>query len=137
MVIDDIERVRAIPLFAGLPDSVLARLAAIGAEASFPAGQTLTQKDDPGSGMYVVETGTVEVELHGRHVELEHGDFFGELSLLVPEARRSTRVRALTAVDCLAFSRTDFEDVLESEQTLALAMLRSLARRLIGEVEAG
>jgi CRP-like cAMP-binding protein len=137
VAIEDFERLRAVPLFSELSVATLQRLAEIASDTAVPAGQTLAQRDDPGSGMYVVEDGEVEVELHGRSVELGPGEFFGELSLLVPEARRSTRVRAVTAVQCLAFNRTDFAEILESEPALALAMLRSLARRLIAEVEAG
>jgi CRP-like cAMP-binding protein len=137
VAIVNLERLRAVPLFSELPATALERLAEIASETAVPAGQTLTQRDDAGSGMYVIEDGAVEVELHGRSVDLGPGEFFGELSLLIPEARRSTRVRAVTAVQCLAFNRTDFAEILESEPALALAMLRSLAKRLIAEIEAG
>ena len=59
------------------------------------------------------------------------GEFFGELSLLVPEAHRVARVRALTDVRCLAIRRDDFMTLLEEEPELARAMLHTLARRLV------
>lgn len=132
----DLDRLRAVPLFAGLPEGTLSRLADALSAADIGTGQTLAQRHDAGSGMYIIEEGTVAVELHGRSVELGPGEFFGELSLLVPDARRSARVRAVTPVRCLAIGRSDLTGILESEPALALAMLRSLAKRLLDEIEA-
>ena len=86
---DGIGRLKAIPLFSELPESTLQRIAQVTADAEIPSGQTLAQRDDPGSGMYAIEAGNVAVKLHGRSVELGPGDIFGELSLLVPGAKRS------------------------------------------------
>ena len=70
------------------------------------------------------------VEARGRSIELGPGEFFGELSLLVPESRRVARVRAKTPIRCIAINRLDFEELLEDEPRLALAMLPVVARRL-------
>ena len=91
----------------------------------------LGQIDDPGAGMYVVEEGTVVVEARGGiQIDLGPGEFVGELSLLVPDAHRIGRIRALTDVRCLAISREAFTELLEDEPELAVAMLPVLARRL-------
>ena len=136
MTVDRVERLREIPIFAGLSDSSLDRVAAMAREVELGAGQVLIQPHEPGSGMYVIEDGTVTVESRGRTIELGPGEFFGELSLLVPEAARSARVRSVTPVRCLALGRNDFTSLLESEPALALSMLRSLARRLLEEIGA-
>ena len=133
---DRVEQLRAIPIFAGLSKPSLERVAAMATEVELRPGQVLVQAHEPGSGMYVVEDGTVSVELRGRTIELGPGEFFGELSLLVPEAARSARVRAATPVRCLALGRPDFEALLESEPALAVSMLRTLARRLLKEIGA-
>ncbi len=123
---------REIPLFAGLEDEALARVAGIAAELECPAGMVLIQADDVGSGMYVVEAGTVVVEARGGfRAELGPGEFVGELSLLVPDAHRTANVRALTDVRCLAIGRQEFAELLEHEPRIALAMLPVLARRLV------
>ena len=126
-------RLRAIPLFAGLDDAALERIAEIATEVEARRGQVLTRANDPGAGMFVVEDGTVAVELRSRTVEFGPGEFFGELSLLVPDARRIARVRATTDARLLAVSRTDFAAVLESAPRLALGMLPVLAQRLVDE----
>ncbi len=128
-----IDRLRAIPLFASLDEDALARIADLATDVDAPRGQVLTRANDPGAGMFVVEEGTVAVELRGRTIEFGPGEFFGELSLLVPDARRVARVRATTDAHLLAVSRADFCALLESEPRLALAMLPVLARRLVEE----
>lgn len=134
--VENTERLRAIPLFAELPQATLERMAAAFTHVELPSGQTLTQRDDPGTGMYVIEEGTVVVDLHERTVELGAGDTFGELSLLVPGASRSARVRATSPVQCLVIGRAELMELLETEPKLGLAMLSALARRLIAEIEA-
>ena len=125
------DELRAIPLFEGMSDAGLERLAACSAEIECEPGQVLVLRGDPGSGMYVVLDGTVSVELRGGlHTDLEAGNFFGETALLVPSAVRSARVRATTEARCLSVPREDFVMLVESEPSLALAMLRELARRL-------
>ena len=131
-----IQQLRALPLFAELPGPSLERVAAMATEVELRPGQVLIQPNAAGSGMYVLQDGTVTVELRGRTIELGPGEFFGELSLLVPDATRSARVRAATPVRCLALSRADFEALLESEPALAVSMLRTLARRLLKEIGA-
>jgi voltage-gated potassium channel len=121
---------RAIPLFEDLSDAGLEHLAARSAEIECEPGQVLAIPGDPGSGMFVILEGTVSVEMRGGfHVELGPGNFFGEIALLAPSARVA-RVRAATAGRCLSIPREDFLVLVESEPSLALKMLRELARRL-------
>ena len=100
-------RLRTIPLFAELDDNTLLAIAEIASEVEVPAGQVMIRPYDPGLGMFVVEEGRVVVELsHGREVELGPGEFFGELALL------------------------------DTEPSIAVAMLPVLARRLSEELRA-
>ena len=132
------DRLREIPLFSGLSDEALGRVAELATEIESPAGTILALADDPGSGMFVVEEGHVVVEGRGGFQnELGPGEFFGELTLLVPEAHRVARVRAATDVRCLAIRRDDFAALLDAEPTLAVAMLPTLARRLIDVMQPG
>jgi CRP-like cAMP-binding protein len=126
------DKLREIPLFSELPETALQHIAGIATDLECPPGTVLAQADEPGTGMFVIEEGTVVVEARGGvHIELDAGEFVGELSLLVPETNRIGRVRALTDVRCLAISREAFSELLEDEPTLAVAMLPVLARRLV------
>jgi CRP-like cAMP-binding protein len=125
------QELREIALFEGLSDAGLERLSACAAEIQCEPGQILALAGDAGSGLFVILDGTVSVEMRGGwHTELGEGNFFGEVALLVPGATRVARVRAATDVRCLTIPRSDFLALVESEPSLALAMLRELARRL-------
>jgi CRP-like cAMP-binding protein len=125
------DELRDIPLFEGLSDAGFERVAAHGAEISCEPGQILALEGDPGSGMFVILDGSVSVEMRGGfHTELERGNFFGEIALLVPNATRVARVRAASPARCLTIPRDDFLALVESEPSLALKMLHELARRL-------
>jgi len=125
------DEIRAIPLFAGVSNAGLERIAASAARVECEPGQILALEGDPGSGMYVILDGTVSVEMRGGfHTELTTGNFFGEVALLVPNSTRVARVRAATDVVCLSIPRADLIGLVESELPLALTMLRELARRL-------
>ena len=125
------DELRAIPLFMGVSAAGLERLAACVAELQSEPGQVLALPGDPGSGMFVIREGTVSVELRGTApIELGAGTFFGELALLTPESSRVGRVRAATPVRVLTIPRDDALALVESEPSVALAMLREIARRL-------
>ena len=126
-----IERLRSVPIFAELDDEGLASILACATEFDAPAGQVLAEAGMAGSGLFVIEEGTVVVEVPDHPRELGAGDFFGELSLLVPDSPRAARVRTRSEARCMALSRHDFERLLEDQPKMALAMLRVLARRIL------
>jgi CRP-like cAMP-binding protein len=126
----DIEKLRLISLFAELHDHTLARIAELSTEFEAQAGWVLIEIGQPGSGMFVLEEGTVDVQTaDGRHWEYGPGEFFGELALLTDHPRNA-RVRAKTDVRCLAISRRDFQELLREEPEIAVAMLPKLAQRV-------
>ena len=126
----DVEKLRQIPLLEHLHEHTLARIAELATEFEVPAGWVLIEVGQPGSGMFILEEGTVRVDTpDGRSWEYGPGDFFGELSLLTDHPRNAT-VRATTAVRCLAISRADFSKLLEEEPEIAVAMLPKLAARI-------
>jgi CRP-like cAMP-binding protein len=125
------DRVRAVPLFAECSDETLNKILEIATEFEAQRGHVLVQRDDAGSGLFVLEEGRVAVELPGRRVELGEGEFFGELALLDEGVLHTARVAAVTPVRALAIARDDFLSLLESEPKIALAMLRVVAARLV------
>jgi glutaminase len=126
----DADELRTLPPLAGMSPEGLARVAACAAELEADAGQVLALQDDPGSGMYLIREGSVAVELRSGTLELGAGDFFGELALLVEDGSRVARVRATSPVRCISIPREDFLELVESEPSFAVALLRELARRL-------
>ena len=121
---------RTLPPLAGMSEAGLARVVECSAELDAEAGQVIAMPGDPGSGMYLLLEGSVAVELRSGTLELQAGNFFGELALLIEDGQRVARVRATTPVRCLSIPREDFLTLVETEPSFALYLLRELARRL-------
>ena len=119
-----------MPLLAGVSDETLARIREGSGEIECKPGQVLALPGDAGSGMFVILEGKVSVDARGGTFELGPGDFFGELALLNPDAERVARVRAVTDVRAIGIPRAEALELIETEPTVTLAMLRELARRL-------
>ena len=98
-----ISLLRAIPIFAPLPEVTVERLAAELVPGEVPAGTTIFRRGDEGDRFYVIDEGSVEVRVDSATpVELGPGEFFGEIALLrdVPRtatvtARTDTRLYSL------------------------------------------
>lgn len=130
MEVERAAKLRAIPLFAELDDEALGKVAGVATEFECEAGHVLVQPGMSGTGMFILEQGTVEVELPDRRLEFGPGEFFGELAILHDGLARTARVRAKTDVRCLAINRVDFARLLVDEPRIGTAMLPVLARRL-------
>jgi CRP-like cAMP-binding protein len=132
---DAIEQLRAIPIFAGLDDDALGAVASASTPFEVATGHVLAETHQPGSGMFVIVEGTVDVELPGGgHAALGPGEFVGELALLT-DVERVARVRATSPVRGFAIGRAAFRDLLEQHPRIAAGMLPVVARRLV-ELEA-
>src|SRR5919198_4540497 len=105
---EPLELLRAIPIFAPLPQAAVERLAAVAAEMRFPAGAPVFAQGDAGDRFYVLAEGGAAVSINGvEKAQLARGDFFGEIALL----RDVPRTATVTAVDDLrtyALERDDF-----------------------------
>ena len=121
-----IEELRKSRTLAGLGDDVLERLARRMHEIDVRENQVLIESGQKGSGLFLVCDGTVVVETPGERLELGPGEVVGEIAMVGPGDRRTARVYARTPVRCLAIGRSELEDVLAAEPSLAEA-LRELA----------
>jgi CRP-like cAMP-binding protein len=127
------DALRNVPLFAGLDDDALAHIAAVAAEFECPPSYVLTERGHPGTGLFIIEEGTVSVHLpSGGFLDRGPGNFVGELALLT-DTPRTARVSCTSQVRGLAISRADFAELLTREPSIALGMLSELARRLTEE----
>ena len=130
---EKVERLRNVPLFASLDDEAIGLVASVANDYEAPAGRVMIEPKQSGTGMFVIEDGTVRTELRGGATRtLGPGDCFGEIALLSSDGDRTARVRAETDVRCIAIGREDFRHLLEREPRIALALLEVLAERLAG-----
>jgi MFS family permease len=103
-----LDLLRAVPIFAPLPEPTLEQLALGLEKVAAPAGATIFRQGDDGDRFYVVDEGMVEVHLHGRPPsELGPGEFFGEIALM-REVPRTATVCARTDVRLYALHRNAF-----------------------------
>lgn len=125
------ETLRSVPLFAALDDEALAHIASVATEFECPSGYVLTERGHPGAGLFIIEEGTVEVNVpDGPTIERGPGNFVGELALLT-DTPRTARVACSSHVRGLAISRADFMELVDREPVIGVAMLGELARRLV------
>lgn len=124
-----VDSLRSLPLFEGLAEASLRKIAQLATEVEIPRGQMLLQPNVPGTGMFIIEEGTVTIELPRRRLELGPGETIGELSLLI-DIDHTARVRAQSDIRCLAINRDDFRRLVKEEPKMALALIEVLARRL-------
>ncbi|MEA2434042.1 MAG: family transcriptional regulator, cyclic receptor protein [Actinomycetota bacterium] len=122
--------IRSVPLFSECSRKELSLLAGIAEERDVAAGESIVRQGETGIGLEIVLEGDVRVEIDGetrRH--LGPGAFFGEIALL-DGGPRSATVIAETEVRLLAVPAWSFNATIKSEPSIAVTMLRELARRL-------
>ncbi len=117
-------------IFAGMPDPVLAEVAAVCQEVEVGAGETIFEKGEIGTSLYVVAAGRVRVHDADHTLEhLEEGQVFGEMALLDPEPRSAT-VTAVEETQLLRLEQEPFFELLEDEREVARGVIQVLTRRL-------
>ena len=117
------------PFFAGLPLEDLEGIARVGSPVTFEPSTTIVAEGDPGDAMYIVLSGTAEVDVGGRFHSLTKGDFFGEMALISSRTRMAT-VKAKESVEALKIPADAFQSFLLQHPTVAVSMLREIVDRL-------
>ena len=127
---DNLDSLRRVPIFAMLDDDALERISEISTEFVAPRGQVLIERGHGGTGVFIIEEGSVTVDLPNEtSITLGPGEFVGELSVLA-DTPRTARVSVASDLRSLAIRRDDLDDLLVSQPSIALAMLRVVARKL-------
>jgi CRP-like cAMP-binding protein len=126
--------IAGIPVFESLKPKELRQVASIVHRRKYEAGETIVCQNDPGLGMYMIESGevTVLLEENGTTKELailHKGDFFGEIALL-DESPRSATVVAHTDAELIGFFRPDLFDIIEKTPAAGIKIVLRLAHLL-------
>jgi CRP/FNR family cyclic AMP-dependent transcriptional regulator len=134
-----VAELRAIGLFAALPDEVHEYLAATLELRSLAAGEIVFREGDAARDMFAVVSGEMEVlkrSRRGREARvalLGPGDWFGEMSIVDVQPRSASvrvlspsRVVRMTAADLDALYRRD----IRAYAIIILNLARELSRRL-------
>lgn len=121
---------RAVPLFAGLLQSELDRIALVMNPIEVTAGDVICTEGEAGHDFFLIADGEATVEHDGVAVaKLHAGDHFGELALL-DRGPRSATVVAVRDSRLYVLHEASFAAVLNEVPALAQKLLAALARRL-------
>jgi CRP-like cAMP-binding protein len=123
------DTLRSIPIFAELGRRELAAVERILHKREYTAGEVIFRQDEPGLGMYIIETGRVAIHTDdsvNEMTELGDGEFFGELPLLDGGSRSATAV-AKSPCRIFGFFQPDLFALIERDPRLGVKIVLSLA----------
>jgi CRP/FNR family transcriptional regulator, cyclic AMP receptor protein len=124
------DALRRVPLFAGLSDEDLERLARQMKERRFSAGSAVTSEGAGGAGFFVIIEGNATVTVGDEErAQLGPGDHFGEIAL-IDEGMRSATINAESDLLCYGMTAWEFRPFIEEHPQVAWVMLQTMARRL-------
>lgn len=127
----DAADLRTVPLFEGLTDDELTRLAGQFEERTFLEGHHLTTEGASGYLFFVILEGKAEATVDDRHVgTLGPGDFFGEVAMLGETGRRMAVVLAASGMRVAVMFGAEFR-LMEDDFPQVIERLRTeMQRRL-------
>ena len=133
-----VERLAAVDIFAPLSAEETAMLAQAASSHIFAPGETVIRAGDPGSSMFVVHNGRVNVQLNenGRArtvATLSEGAFFGEMALFTGEPRTANIV-ALEETEVLEIGHAAMKQVFDTNPDLVESLSHIIAERRQGLV---
>ncbi len=123
------------PLFADVPAEDVRRLLSIARRRTFRKGEVVFHRDDLAESLHLVVKGRFAVRITTSLGEsalldvLGPGDAFGELALLLPDARRSATMEALEEGETRSVFRDDFAHLQAQHPGVKDVLLRLLAEQ--------
>ena len=126
---------KAVPLFASVPEEQLRMLTVVVARKSVSRSTTVMAGGDATDSLYIVLSGRLKVMMsdsEGKEVILAilgPGEFFGEMGL-IDDSPRSASVVAMESCELLSVAKRDFKKCLAENFEMAMAVMRGLVRRL-------
>ncbi len=130
------ERLKAIPLLAGLDHQRLQTIADLLVSESYPEDRIVYSKGEPGDRFYLIVRGEVEQILSpdgsrgGGVRKMSDGDYFGAQAMLDAMPRQATLQTAAPTL-LLSLRRRQFEDLLAGEPGLRARIERETRHRRI------
>jgi CRP-like cAMP-binding protein len=124
-----------VPLFQGLKDRQLQRLADRMVERHYGVGDLIVKQGQGGEGFYVLISGSAEAtreRTDGEKIVVNNfgaADFFGELALLDEDGVRTASIAATEPTTCLVLTRWDFLATLRQDADMAVEILQEMAKR--------
>ena len=134
-MLKELDKIKAIPLFAELPEGQLTNIARIVLRRTYRRGEIIFLEGDEGNGFYIVEAGQVKIyklSSEGKEQILHlfgPGESFGEVSVFTGQGFPANAKANMTST-CLFIPRSDFVEIIRQDPALALNMLGIMSLRL-------
>jgi CRP/FNR family cyclic AMP-dependent transcriptional regulator len=103
-----------------------------GVNIAFPAGSIIFNKGDPGTCMYVVQSGMIEMVIGDKVIEVcGPNEAIGFMSV-IDDAPRSSTARVQAAVELSVIDKRKFRFMIDEVPNFALYIMGAMARRIRG-----
>jgi CRP/FNR family transcriptional regulator, cyclic AMP receptor protein len=103
-----------------------------GTSINFPAGSVIFNKGDPGSTMYVVQSGMIEMVIGDKVIEVcGANEAIGFMSM-IDGAPRSSTARVKEACELSVIDQRKFRFMVDEVPNFALYIMAAMARRIRG-----
>lgn len=130
LTIEKVMALKTTALFRETAEDLLVDIAYILKEVSFKKGQQIVEKNEVGTCMFIIYSGSVKVHDGEHHLaKLQTRDFFGELSLLDTEPR-SASVTALEDSLLLRIDQHAFYEIMADRMEVIREIMKILCSRL-------
>jgi CRP/FNR family cyclic AMP-dependent transcriptional regulator len=123
---------KRLPIFQDLNYKELKAIERILHRREYCSDEIIFREYEPGVGMYIIETGKVNITLGKENrllVLLSNGDFFGEMALIL-EGERTASAIATEPTKLLGFFQPDLFNLLETNPKTGNKILQRLAQMI-------
>jgi CRP/FNR family transcriptional regulator len=127
-----INLLRGLPVFDGLGDGELRKVARLFTQKLYHPGERIFVKDGSGNEAYVVMRGQVDISFDEKALPIatvNSGQIFGELAFLDGSPRAAYAVASQASI-LLVIQRPAFLDLVQREPRLGMVVLRNIALEL-------
>jgi CRP/FNR family transcriptional regulator, cyclic AMP receptor protein len=129
---DKVELMRSVPLFSGLTDGELERIASLADIVDLPKDRVIMTQGQLGWEMFVLVTGSARVDRDGQSLgERGPGEVLGEIALLDGGPRTAT-VTLSQPSRLLVLARREFGELMDEFPEIRLRILETVVHRLRG-----
>jgi CRP/FNR family transcriptional regulator, cyclic AMP receptor protein len=128
-MVDKVEVLRGVPLFADLDERDLQAVAVLAREQTRKAGEVLMLEGEPGDEFFVIVDGTIRIERGGRAIRsMTAGGFLGEIALFERRPRTATAT-AISDVTLLVLHQHEFDRLLDTLPAVSRRVRAAMDRR--------
>jgi CRP-like cAMP-binding protein len=127
-----LDALQQVPFMSNVGRKQLQGLAETMSERQVEAGKDIVTQGSGGVAFFLILEGNATVIVDGEdRRQLGPGDHFGEIALIVPDAPRTSTVRADSDVKVAALTAWNFKPWVLKNAEVAWALLETLAQRFV------